>query len=1177
MNDPFGDTLSSVTAPDSGTLFTFTPDCIAACTKPRNLHAENATTTSIDLAWNEMGTATAWEVAYGPAGFTPGDASGNTVTATSIPYTLANLTPLTIYDIYVRSDCGGDYSPWDSTQAHTLFDLSNQCEYVFALNDEYGDGWNGGYLLVKQNGITVAQVNMSSGSTDTTTVGLCNNIPAELEWHSGQYGSEVSFTMSDPSGDTLYSVSEPAAGTLFTFTPSCIEVCPPIAELPYFEDFEGYTGSTTAATGVEPDCWELVQADVAMPDGKQPQLYYKSSFAHSGNYSLFLNYRGIYAMPEISSEITLNKLQIEMYLRQANANYQLEVGVWEDDGTFVPVTLIDNSSTNVEYVVCDFSSYTGSGRRIAFHNVLADGVSQKNSNNYIDDIVVKRICDYKTIPYSENFESYTESTVASTGVEPKCWELVQADVSMPNGKQPQLYYKSSFAHSGNYSLFLNYRGIYAMPELAPDIALNTLQLEMYLRQANANYLLEVGVWEDDGTFVPVALFNNSTTGVEYVVCDFSSYTGSSNRIAFRNVLAEGVNQNNSNNYIDDIALRRICEIRTLPYSEDFESYTESTTASTGVEPKCWELVQADVAMPNGKQPQLYYKSSFAHSGSYSLFLNYRGIYAMPELAPEIELNTLQLEMYLRQANANYRLEVGVWEDDGTFVPVALFNNSTTSVEYVSCDFSSYTGLGRRIAFRNVLAPGVSQNNSNNYIDDITLNEIPVTVECDSIASLPYTENFDTLTQSTTALTGVEPLCWELVHSDVATTIATRPQLYYNSSFAHSGNYSLALRYRGIYAMPAIASEIPLNTLRLEMYVRQAYTYNQLQVGVWEDDNTFTPVALVNNSSTGVEHVEVDFSSYAGSGHRIAFRNVLQAGTSSNGSYNYIDDITLSLIPADECPEISTLPYTENFDTLTQSTTALTGVEPLCWELVHSDVSMPNGKQPQLYCKSSFAHSGSYSLFLNYRGVYAMPELAPDIALNTLQLDMYLRQANANYQLEVGVWEDNGTFVPVALFNNNTTSVEHVVCDFSSYSGPGRRIAFHNVLAEGVSQNNSNNYLDDISLSLIPSKITEAETGNGGATSGEETVADNQEVGATLGVDGFTEALENLAVYPNPTNGQLHIDAVDVTRVECYSQMGQLVAVFEHERDLDISHLSSGVYMLRVTLPQGVAVRKIVKN
>ena len=96
-----------------------------------------------------------------------------------------------------------------------------------------------------------------------------------------------------------------------------------------------------------------------MTSGKKPQLCYKSSYAHSGNYSLKLNYRGIYAMPNLSlpEEFTMSQVVMKMYLRQPNAVYQLEVGVLEENGTFVPVTLINNSTTDIEYVVCDFSSY----------------------------------------------------------------------------------------------------------------------------------------------------------------------------------------------------------------------------------------------------------------------------------------------------------------------------------------------------------------------------------------------------------------------------------------------------------------------------------------------------------------------------------------------------------------------------------------------------------------------------------------------------------------------------------------------------------------------------------------------------------------------------------------------------------------------------------------------------
>ncbi len=334
--------------------------------------------------------------------------------------------------------------------------------------------------------------------------------------------------------------------------------------------------------------------------------------------------------------------------------------------------------------------------------------------------------------WTENFDSYVQSTTAATGTEPDCWELVRTDAtSMPNDKRPQVYYRSDFAHSGSYSLLLNYRGVYAMPAMAEDVTIQDVKLEMYLRQANAAYQLEVGVWDDaTNTFMPVALFNNATTGVEQVMCDFSGYTGNGRRIAFRNVLGSGKTWNYSYNYLDDITLTLLglddCTV-SLSHTETFEDYTAVTTAATGTEPDCWELVQEDVQMPDNKKPQLYYRSDFAHSGNYSLLLNYRGVYAMPNLdAVDANISDLHLSMYLRQPNAAYTLEVGVWEpgDDseetGVFVPVHVFNNKTTDVTFVECDFSNYTGNGGRIAFRNTLTSGKTWSYSYNYLDDITL-------------------------------------------------------------------------------------------------------------------------------------------------------------------------------------------------------------------------------------------------------------------------------------------------------------------------------------------------------------------------------------------------------------------------------------------------------------------------
>ena len=95
----------------------------------------------------------------------------------------------------------------------------------------------------------------------------------------------------------------------------------------------------------------------------------------------------------------------------------------------------------------------------------------------------------------------------------------------------------------------------------------------------------------------------------------------------------------------------------------------------------------------------------------------------------------------------------------------------------------------------------------------------------------------------------------------------KPMVYYNASYAHSGSYTLLLNYRGIYAMPEFDGDV--SSLQLSFFLRQPHAKYQLQVGVMNsltDVASFTPVATINNSSTGVEQVSVDFSSYSGSGH-----------------------------------------------------------------------------------------------------------------------------------------------------------------------------------------------------------------------------------------------------------------------------------------------------------------------
>ena len=121
-----------------------------------------------------------------------------------------------------------------------------------------------------------------------------------------------------------------------------------------------------------------------------------------------------------------------------------------------------------------------------------------------------------------------------------------------------------------------------------------------------------------------------------------------------------------------------------------------------MQPRCWEVVNEDVALTNATKPQVYYNTTYATSGSYTLRMKNRCVYALPELNVNQSVNELTMTFKLRQPKTVYRLQVGVVDAQGNFTSVKTINNSSTNTEEITVDFANYTGNGRRIAFRNAL-------------------------------------------------------------------------------------------------------------------------------------------------------------------------------------------------------------------------------------------------------------------------------------------------------------------------------------------------------------------------------------------------------------------------------------------------------------------------------------------
>ncbi|MBX7263034.1 MAG: choice-of-anchor J domain-containing protein, partial [Chitinophagaceae bacterium] len=108
----------------------FVVEDLPACAEPTGLSAGSVTNNSASISFTGAGTAYILE--YGAAGFTPGTdnnpgVGGTIVTGSGSPIAMSGLTSNTVYDVYIRQDCGGGiYSP-NSTKVTftTLCDATN--------------------------------------------------------------------------------------------------------------------------------------------------------------------------------------------------------------------------------------------------------------------------------------------------------------------------------------------------------------------------------------------------------------------------------------------------------------------------------------------------------------------------------------------------------------------------------------------------------------------------------------------------------------------------------------------------------------------------------------------------------------------------------------------------------------------------------------------------------------------------------------------------------------------------------------------------------------------------------------------------------------------------------------------------------------------------------------------
>ena len=509
---------------------------IPSCPKPMNLATTTVSATSVGLTWSEVGTATAWEIEYGAPGFTPGGTAGTVVQAYTNPYTLDNLTPATTYDIYVRSDCGSEYSVYSSKITVTTNCVAiDSLPYVEGF-DTYGTGTTV-YPTCWRKINTYSSDRPYVNTTHYDGVG-------SLYFYAGSAGTYNIAIM--PEFDQNISINTLQATFMFRATNTTDKMIVGVMSNP--TDESTFVSVDTINPGSSASAWVERTVYFNNYTGTGQHIAFKCQYTTAACYS----YIDSLVIDEVPT------CQKPMHVTSTNTTTNSIELSW-DQGGMLP------SSWEIEYGPTGFTPGTGTTETATTYPYTIAGLNPST----VYDFYVTADCGggdvsspstvYTTatacaaivaLPYTENFDAY--GTTSSSY--PICWTKYTTYTASPN-----LPYISSTHYAGVGSLYFyctsGYYNVAITPEFDASIPINTLQATFQYRASNATDMLIVGVLSnpsDFSTFVPVDTVTptgSATAWVEKEVV-FSSYTGTGQYIAFRN----GNPTANCYTYLDNVSI-----------------------------------------------------------------------------------------------------------------------------------------------------------------------------------------------------------------------------------------------------------------------------------------------------------------------------------------------------------------------------------------------------------------------------------------------------------------------------------------------------------------------------------------------------------------------------------------------------------------------------------------------
>ena len=723
---------------------------------------------------------------------------------------------------------------------------------------------------------------------------------------------------------------------VYTFRTSCGE----IDQLPFFEDFESHATTTnTTGTPFIP-CWALLNNGTSY--GNYPNLSASTTYNHTpgggkglywyastttGTYS---DYMYLILPPVDTTTLSLSSLQLVFWAKSSSTSYSpvFQVGVMQSatDTAFQPIQTISIPGITewTEYTV-GFGGFTGYGQYIAIRALRPTSVWYA----YVDDIKLEllpacsRVEDLHVAYTGLDSITIAWTDTSSTNT---AWYVEYDTVNFTPGSSsvtPIHVYDTVYTMAGLDSGMTYY--IYVYPDCGGIIAERHITATTLAASPSAvPYFCDfenpgVNGWDlytsGQTNYWMVGNATGNTGRSMYVTNDGSSNSYNNSSISY-SYAVRTFHLSDSGEYAYSFDWKCNGEgnydfIRVLlvPAATTFDAGqplfgTSSYNFGQTIAPAPWIDLTGKTTTPYGLNLQTTWQTRVgvvhvSTPGNYKLVFSWTNDGSGGSTPPGA-IDNISLTRNSCPMPQNISAVVSADSINLTWTP-----GGTESAWEVTLGSSAVVVTSPAHTFAG-LSPNTSYTVTVRSICGVGDTSLPYTetyrTPCVA-ASLPYSENFDSLTTSTTAATGVYVPCWDQIMTGTATyqTGSYLPQVYYNTTYAHSGNYSYRLYGIGYHMLPPVTA--PLDSLQLTFWDYTTSTSYGLEVGVMEG-STFIPIQTINSPTSTHVHYTVYFGSYTGNSRIIAFRNYYTTSTSTYYSYHYIDDVTVEYLPS--CPPVVAL-------------------------------------------------------------------------------------------------------------------------------------------------------------------------------------------------------------------------------------------------------------------------------